>query len=165
MKTLIAYYSRTGTTRKVALALAERLGADVEELKDTKERGGPINYVIAGKDAAMRKLVPIEPVERDPAAYGLVVVGTPVWAGTMATAVRAYLTETAAKLPQVAFFSTFGGGPGHALADMQELAGRTPVATLAQKEKHIKKDEHLDELEAFVGTIRAEFPDEPAEGE
>lgn len=159
MKTLVAYYSRTGITRKVAEALAERLDADIEELRDTKDRSGPLGWIAAAKDAATKQLVPIEPVKQDPSAYELVLIGTPVWAGTMAAAVRTYLAEMSAKLPRVAFVCTFGGGPGHALADMQEVTGRTPVATLAQKAGLIKKDAHLPELSAFVETLQAEFPD------
>lgn len=41
MKILIVFYSRTGTTRKVAHELQKSLKADIEELFD-KNRSGPI---------------------------------------------------------------------------------------------------------------------------
>jgi flavodoxin len=40
MKTLVVYYSRTGTTRKVAEAIAGILRCDIEEVVDTKKRSG-----------------------------------------------------------------------------------------------------------------------------
>jgi flavodoxin len=40
MKTLVAYYSRTGNTKRVAEALAENLNADIDAIvSDTKDKG------------------------------------------------------------------------------------------------------------------------------
>ena len=39
-KTLVLYYSRTGTTKKLATFIGDVLGADVEEIIDTKNRSG-----------------------------------------------------------------------------------------------------------------------------
>ena len=40
MKILIAYYSRTGVTRKIAEKLKEKLGCDIEEIESVKDRSG-----------------------------------------------------------------------------------------------------------------------------
>ena len=40
MKILVAYYSRTGTTRKVAETIAGILKCDIEEVLDKKSRFG-----------------------------------------------------------------------------------------------------------------------------
>ncbi|MBE3088681.1 MAG: flavodoxin family protein, partial [Actinobacteria bacterium] len=37
---LVVYYSRTGTTRKVAEYITKQLGADMEEIIDMKKRSG-----------------------------------------------------------------------------------------------------------------------------
>lgn len=55
VKSLVVYYSRTGNTRFVAEMIAEKLKADIEELIDKKGRGGSIGFLIAGKDAALKK--------------------------------------------------------------------------------------------------------------
>ena len=34
MKTLVVYYSRTGTTKKIAVELAEKIGAEIEEIRE-----------------------------------------------------------------------------------------------------------------------------------
>ena len=40
MKILIAYYSKTGNTERVAKDLASQLGADLEKVIDRKNRKG-----------------------------------------------------------------------------------------------------------------------------
>ena len=40
MKTLVACYSRTGTTKAVGMAIAKELGADFDEIVDLKRRSG-----------------------------------------------------------------------------------------------------------------------------
>ncbi|MEI8008008.1 MAG: hypothetical protein WCI00_00755 [bacterium] len=37
-KILVVYYSRTGMTKKLALSITDMLGADSEEIIDTKKR-------------------------------------------------------------------------------------------------------------------------------
>lgn len=80
MKTLVVFYSRTGKTRKVAMELATSLGADVEELIDQKNRMGIIGYIKSGRDAIWKKRARLQQTEKDPSAYDLVVLSTPVWA-------------------------------------------------------------------------------------
>jgi flavodoxin len=155
MKVLVTYYSRTGVTRLAAQELARRLGADVEEIIDTKPRGGVIGWLVAGKDASLKRLTRIKPVSKDPAAYELVVIGTPVWAFTMAPAVRTYITDHRRSLKKVAFFCTMGGsGDARTLRHLAELAGTTPLATLALIDKDVRSGRHAAKLEAFVNQLR-----------
>jgi len=150
-KCLVVFYSRTGTTRQVAEAVAEGLGADIEEIVDRKRRGGPLGFVVAGKDARLGRLTDIRPPSRSPGDYELLVVGTPVWAGTMSCAVRTYLTRFRESLPAVAFFLTTGGlGIKGTFRDMAELCGKEPVACLALKQRQVRKGPWREEVERFV---------------
>jgi len=95
MKVLVVYYSRTGVTRKTSETLAEALrgaghDATVEEIREPKSRKGILGYLGAGFAAMRRKRAQIEPVAADVASFDLVAVGTPVWAFTAATPVRAF---------------------------------------------------------------------------
>lgn len=155
MKTLLAYYSRTGVTRKIAEALAEMLSADIEELVDTKKRSGRLGFLVACKDAVMKKNVPIEPVKNSPADYDMVVVGTPVWAKTMCSAVRTYLSEHCSEIKQSAVFcTTHTDGIKETLADMLLLTGQDATAAAGFRQKHVKRDEHIAALEAFADKIK-----------
>ena len=62
MKTLIAFYSRTNTTKKVVLELKKLLGVDcdVGRIVDLKNRLGTIGYISAGRDAVRKKTTDIK---------------------------------------------------------------------------------------------------------
>ena len=64
----------------------------------------------------------IKPLDKDPADYDRIVLGTPTWWYTMAPAVRTFLTETDLTGKELVLFATHGGWPGHALADMKACA-------------------------------------------
>ncbi len=132
MKTLIAYYSRTGNTKQVAETLAEKLDADIDEIKDMKDRSGIVGWLMGGKDAFRENTTEIA-FKKDPKDYDLVVIGTPVWAGTMTPAVRMYLKNNFKK---VAFFCTYGGSEGKTFAEMQKIS-KKPVATLGLNQREL----------------------------
>jgi flavodoxin len=151
MKALVVFYSRTGATKQVAEALAESLNCDSEELIDTKKRGGPLGFLSAGKDAKAKKLTKLTDIKRDPASYDLVILGTPIWAGTLSSAARTYITNNKSKFTRVAFFCTNGGGESQQLfAEMEALCERRPVSILALQEKEVKKGVYQDKLRQFV---------------
>ena len=155
-KALVVYYSRTGNTKKVAEAVAGQLGCDVERIEDTKDRTGLTGWFKSGRDALRRKETVIGPPQRDPAAYDLVLIGTPVWAWTVTPAVRAYITAVKDKLPDVGFFATAGGcGFSKTFRHMEGLCGKAPVATLGLTEKPVKRDQYAEDVRAFVGKLGA----------
>ena len=60
MKTLVAYYSRSGNTRFVAQKIAEGLDADLCEIVDKKNRNGKWVFLTGGYSAFREKLTEIE---------------------------------------------------------------------------------------------------------
>jgi flavodoxin len=155
-KCLVVYYSRTGNTRKVGAAIAEALGADVEEIVDKKDRSGALGFVTGARDAMLKALTEIGEPQNDPAAYDLVIIGTPVWAWTMCPAVRAYLVRVKDKLRGVAFFSTAGStGLKGTFEDMAKLCGKEPAATLGIKEKELRGEEWRGKVREFAGKVGA----------
>ena len=156
MRTLVVYYSRTGNTKKVADELAAALKADVEELKDGKNRGGPIGFLMAGREAMKKTPANLAPLAHDPAAYDVVVVGSPVWASTVCSPVRTFLTKNRAGLKKVAWFCTSGGedptGAEKAFAAMTEASELTPAATLGLGRVSIKND-HSQRVSEFVASL------------
>jgi len=155
-KTLVVYYSRTGTTKKLAEAVAEALQADVEEIIDKKSRSGAWGFIVAGKDAATKTLTDIAETAKAPSAYDIVVIGTPVWASTMACAIRTYLTQKKDGLQEVAFFlTTGGGGIERTFAQMEELCGKAPVGKLGLTMKEVRKGDYLERVKEFVQAVSA----------
>lgn len=153
MKTLIVYYSRTGTTAKLAADLAIRLGADLDPIIDPADRSGPLGYIRSGREAMGKKLVPIAPGAKDPANYDLVVIGTPIWGWVMSSPVRAYLDRERRKVKNAAFFCTMGGSHGKAFEEMTTFSGLTPIATLALKTAEVMKSEAEEKIKEFAAKL------------
>ena len=137
----------------IALTIAEKLNADIEQIIDLKKRKGPLVYLISSKDAVFKKLTKIKPIEKTPQNYDLVVIGTPIWASNMTPAIRTYLTN--AKIKKAAFFCTCEGtDTRRAFTDMHELIiDAKLVATLRLTIADIKKGKQ-EKIDEFVEKIK-----------
>ena len=156
MKTLIAYYSRTGVTAEVAKDLQKEFSAEVEEIKDIKNRSGIIGWIKSCYDAIRGIPAKIKPIEKDPTEYDTVIIGTPVWASTMANPILTYITENKTKFKNVAFFCTCGSsGYNKTLAKMEEVAAKEPLETLFLTKSDIKS--HDTKLESYANKIKSKL--------
>ncbi len=160
MKCLIAYYSRTGTARKVARTIMSTIGqqtsfkCDLEELVDPTNRTGTAGYKLSYQESTEKKQVPIKPPTYDPSSYDLVILGGPVWAYTVASALRTYMVQHAGKVKNAAFFCTYDfSGNKTTLQDMQELAGKPPIATFYTTTKEVVKGKHITTVQNFVASL------------
>ena len=156
---LVVYFSRTGTVRGVGRRLATLLAADVEEIEDRTDRTGWRGFARSGYEARTRRLAAIEPSLHDPAAYDLVVVGTPVWFSSLSSPVRAYLRRHRGKLRATAFFYTCGGnGTRRVLDQMREESAIEPVAQLAVRQDDVVTVNATLAIERFAADVRAAAP-------
>ena len=149
MKTLVAFYSRSGNTKRVANKISKILKADTDEIIDLKDRSGIIGWLIGGKDASTNKSTEIKN-KLNPEKYGLVVIGTPIWAWTAAPAVKVYLKKYALR-KKVAFFCTCGGQLGKCFTEMEKLS-KKPLAVLELRDK--KLDSSDNEISEFCRKLR-----------
>lgn len=157
-KTLIAYYSMTGNTRKVADEIRAAVGADadIEEIREPRARHGFTGTVRAMFDSLFRREPPIEPAALNPDGYDLLVLGGPVWASRMAAPVRTYAHRYGGKVPQIAFFATEGRtGAERAFKDLEQVCQHAPKATLAVDAEHIKPEAHQDAVKRFATSVQS----------
>jgi flavodoxin len=155
MKTLVVYYSRSGNTRRVAQAIAGALGATLEELQEARDRSGALGYIRSGIDAVRKKAAELMPLTSDPVEFDLVVIGTPVWAFTMAPAVRTYIQQCGGKIKRAAVFCTLGSaGQDKTFRDMAAALELEPAATLALTEGQLKKAPLDDLVAGFVQLLQ-----------
>lgn len=153
-KVLLVWYSRTGTTRTVADAIARDLACDGEELVDTRSRAGIIGSVRATFDALFGRLTIVQTVKHDPAAYDLVIVGTPVWGGSMTPAVRTYLLAHHGQFGRIAFFCTSDSGRTRRVFEqMASISGRAPDNILALTGGDVRKCAFMDRVHEFVSGL------------
>lgn len=138
MKILVAYYSRTGNTRKASQIIANTLNADVDEIMDKKSRKGILGFLRAGYDATRGNTTEIT-YTKDPENYDIVIIGSPVWNGRVTPAVRTYLIRNKEKMKKAAFFITCAGRPGKCLKQMRELYGGAVIAEKVILSKNIEE--------------------------
>jgi flavodoxin len=152
MNCLIVWYSRDGHTQKVGKKLTELINAESEEIYDLKNRKGIINWFIAGRDA-MKQLKTEIQFYKDPKNFDLIIIGTPVWAGRMAPAIRTYIEKNNMNFSKVCVFCTHGGNSsGKTLVEMEQIL---PVILKEDfQSKEIERDEYLSKLQAFAERIK-----------
>ncbi len=157
MKTLVVYFSLTGNTRKVGELIAEKLGADVEEIKLVKAMSGMNDPRIFTSflGCFLGKLPKIKPLEHNLGEYDLVVVGGQVWCFSLSTPLKAFFKKNSEKLQEkAAFFLTHGGMRGRAAINtMTKSSGKTPIATLILKEEDVKSGDYEKKTEEFTEKI------------
>ena len=112
MRTIVLYYSRTQKTAETAKTLAIELEADMVEIKDLKDRKNPLNYLNASLDAFRGNKTKISPSSVDLSPYGLVYIGTPVWAGKTPPAVLSLIDNCNFQGKDVILFATMGRSGG-----------------------------------------------------
>jgi flavodoxin len=160
---LVVFYSSTGNTRKVAQAIGKALSADVEQIHQVKPYqvdikgkglGNSVNVSRAALGGMAARTTPIEAVQRDPADYDLVLIGTPVCANSLPAPVRAYVEQYRPKFKEVAFFCT-GEDPDneHIFELLEEACGKTPCTSFPFHAPKIRADEFHSQVEAFIGRL------------
>lgn len=155
MKTLVVYYSRDGHTKMVAEEISKTVGADIYEIKELQSRDGIMGWLLACKDAMLKKATAIEVSTIEPANYDCVIIGSPVWALTIPSAVRSWLSQYGKGLKKTIFFVTMGGnGDKRAFSHMEVLCVNKPLLTTTFIDKEIARGEHKAKLDAFVTQIK-----------
>jgi flavodoxin len=106
LKTLIACYSYSGHTLKVAEALKKEIDADLTKIESEEDNW----YLFKLWDALREKKVPIKPCQTDLMNYDGLVLGCPVWGGKTPPAINEYLSKlTNVKGKNFGVFVTSGG--------------------------------------------------------
>ncbi len=120
MKILIAYYSKTGSTEKVAEMIKQEFEEKGHKIEITKI--APINKLKAyqykknGKDLKLKKSV------ANVKKFDLILVGTPVWNFCPTPMVLAYLRNLInAKNKKFALFATCTALPGTTIQRMSSI--------------------------------------------
>jgi len=158
-KCLLVFYSHTGYTRRVAEQVAKRAQCDICDIQERHPRSGFSGYLRSALEALTGREPALQEHGHDPSRYAVVIVGTPVWVGRVASPVRAFLSGHPLGEARMAAFCTYGGnGAEKALDMLAQLAGKSPVSRLALTDSEIDSGGTERKVEAFVDTIRAALP-------
>lgn len=148
---LVVYYSWTGNTKKVAKAVAGRLGADLEAIVEQHPHSGVFARFWCAFDSIFRRRPPILPAGHDVGDYDVVILGSPVWAADMAAPMRTFLAREKGRIAKAAFFCTYGGAGGSiALQRMAEASGALPLTILLLTQEELERTDWRADVESFV---------------
>lgn len=92
MNTVVLFFSRTGTSKRVATKIADSLGLKPIEITDDKNWNGILGYLKAGYYASANKGVNIK-VNGDFKGADQFIVVSPLWAGGPSPSVREFLKQ------------------------------------------------------------------------
>jgi len=131
-KVLIAYYSRTGTTREVASQIAQSVGGDLFELKTAhsypEEYRATTHQAKKERETNFRPQLTAEVHHAD--SYDVVFIGYPNWWGTLPMAFFSFLERYRFAGKTIVPFCTHeGSGLGRGVSDIRSLC---PNATILE---------------------------------
>lgn len=112
MKKAVVFYSLSGNTQAAAKEIAEGIAADLIELKLVKpfptEKSKQL--ALGGMQAMFGMKPAIQELSKNIKEYDVLILGTPIWAGTIAAPVHSFLNKYQVLDKIVAVFTFSGGG-------------------------------------------------------
>lgn len=139
MKTLIVYYSLEGNTKMVAEMIADKIDADLLELKPVKNypTGRVSKYLWGGKSAVMGDTPELEKYDIELSLYDMIIFGTPVWASTLTPPLRTFIRQNTLTDKTVAAFACTASESAGKTFDELEALLKKPL---------VKKERFTDPL-------------------
>lgn len=130
-KNLIAYYSYSGNTKKVAETIQKLAGGDLFEIIPSEPYPANYNDVVNKVKTEKANDTVIELEEnKDISEYDNIFIGTPVWWYTFATPVKTFLKNNNFADKKIIPFCTHGGGgAATTYTDIQKLCPDADVTT------------------------------------
>lgn len=129
-KVLVLYYSQTSNTKTVAQEIANKLGADIEEIMPVQAYDGDFQATITRCNEEREKgITPeLKPIAANLADYDTIFIGYPVWFGTFAPPMGAFLSQNDLSGKKIVPFCTFGSGGLD--SSVKNLAKKQPNAEI-----------------------------------
>ena len=167
-KSVIVYFSQTGTTKKLAGALKQAVNADEIELKLVNAYPSTYDSTIAmvGAQRESKQWPELSNAKLDLAKYDTVYLGYPIMFGSFAPPIYTFLDSNDLSGKVVVPFCTYGSGGRKASAgELKELEPNANV-TLAMgvSNKRMSKDDGDSiakaEVETFLANLAAGKTDE-----
>lgn len=122
-QTLVVYFSRMGYTKKIALEEANKLGADLYEIKAKERTEGTLGFWWCGRFGMHRWAMPIEPISMDLSSYERVIICAPIWVFSLSSPVRSFCQMAKGEMKNVGYILVHhtNGAYLNAAKEMDEL--------------------------------------------
>ena len=132
---LVAYFSRIGYVRHIAVMRANLYGCDLYEIRARVPTGGTLGFWRCALYGLFRRDMPIEEVGVDFSRYRHVTICSPIWAFGLASPVRAFCREVRGRVRSVDYILIHRARPkyNNAVREMNELLGLKPLHVLSSQ--------------------------------
>jgi len=112
MSSLVVYFSLDGNTKLIAEKIAKTINADIIELNTRKKypTEGFKKYFWGGKGVIFREKPELTNKSIDLSRYEMIIIGTPVWAGSYAPPIKSFISQYNIRGKRIALFASHGGG-------------------------------------------------------
>jgi flavodoxin len=158
MKTLIIYFSESGSTEIMAKTLSMNLKADIIKIKDLKTRKGFVNKLLSSVDAFRESKTKISPSSINLSNYDLIYIGTPTWANNPAPAIITLVDNCNWKGKDVILFTTMSkkGSDEKTLERLEEkvyLRGGRVIESFSLLTKDKSPEEIIYDTEGLIQSL------------
>ena len=135
IKALMVYYSFEGNVEFIATKVKENLDLDLERLIPDAEppRKGFGKILLGGYSALFKKYPKLEPLQHNLSDYDQLIIASPVWAGTFAPSIGAFLRDNKIQGKRIYLIASSGSGDAEKMLLKLEdaLKGNNVVDTLS----------------------------------
>lgn len=153
-QSIVTFFSAEGTTKQVAVRLAQAIGADLFEILPEKPySAADINWKNplsrCNREFFGKKDVPVVGKVENMAAYDTIYVGFPIWYGCAPIVVNMFLKDYDLSGKKIAVFATSGGsGLGKTAEKLQPFVEGAEIV----KSKLFAPSVSTEELKAWAET-------------
>ena len=111
-KSLVLYYSETGSTKTVAMELQKQLNADIESIEAVTPYTGNFQETMQRGQREMQsgETPALQPLKSKISNYDVIFIGYPIWFGTYAMPIATLVKENDFAGKTIVPFCTFGSG-------------------------------------------------------
>ena len=111
-KSLVLYFSETGSTKAVAQELQKQLNADIESIEVVEPYSGNFQETMqrSQQERQNGKTPDLKPIKSKIANYDIIFLGYPIWFGTYAMPIATLVKENDFAGKTIVPFCTFGSG-------------------------------------------------------
>jgi flavodoxin len=104
-KTIVMYYSNTGSNRYLAEKIADRLGCDIEEI-NPRPNIFPVLLLLS----ALKTSWGIKSLKHNLKEYDRIILCGPIWMGKLISPLRGFINKTRQHINQLYFITCCGSG-------------------------------------------------------
>ena len=101
--TLVVYFSRMNYTKYVAYTVANKMHADIYEIKSKEKVEGTIRFWWCGRFGMLKKPMDIESIDVDIEKYKKIIICSPIWVFDVCAPIRKFISLYSGKIKNVEY--------------------------------------------------------------